>query len=69
VPVIGIGAGAACDGQVLVVYDMLGIGSGKPPRFVRDFLSATPGGTREAVQAYVQAVKDGSFPAPEHTFS
>lgn len=69
VPVIGIGAGAACDGQVLVVYDMLGIGSGKAPRFVKDFLAATPGGVREAVQAYVQAVKDGSFPAPEHTFS
>lgn len=67
-PVMGIGAGAGCDGQVLVLYDMLGIGGGRPPRFVRNFL--TDG--RDifgAVQAYVQAVRKGLFPAPEHTYA
>ena len=61
VPVIGIGAGARCNGQVLVLHDMLGITSGKMPRFVRDFMagSASVGG---AVRRYVAAVKDGSFP-------
>lgn len=69
VPVIGIGAGAACDGQVLVLYDLLGISAGKAPRFVKNFLASSPGGVREAVRAYVQAVKDRSFPAREHSFS
>jgi len=65
VPTIGIGAGADCSGQVLVLYDMLGIYPGKPARFVRNFM--TGGVTIEAaVGAYVKAVKDGSFPAPEH---
>ncbi|HEX6136227.1 MAG TPA: 3-methyl-2-oxobutanoate hydroxymethyltransferase [Casimicrobiaceae bacterium] len=65
VPTIGIGAGPGCSGQVLVLYDMLGIYPGKPARFVRNFMSG--GNTIEgAVAAYVQAVKDGSFPAPEH---
>ena len=61
IPVIGIGAGAQCSGQVLVLHDMLGITPGKVPRFVRDFMagSATIG---EAVRRYVAAVKDGSFP-------
>ena len=61
IPVIGIGAGAQCSGQVLVLHDMLGITPGKMPRFVRDFMagSATIG---EAVRRYVAAVKDGSFP-------
>ena len=67
IPVIGIGAGPACDGQVLVLHDALGVTAGKRPRFVRDFLR---GGSSvlEAVQAYVDAVKDGSFPGPEHTY-
>ncbi len=65
VPTIGIGAGAGCSGQVLVLYDMLGIYPGKPARFVRNFMPG--GGTIDgAVSAYVNAVKDGSFPAPEH---
>ncbi len=68
-PVIGIGAGAACDGQVLVVYDMLGLGTGKAPRFVKNFLAATGGSARDAVHAYVRAVKAGSFPGPEHGYS
>ena len=67
VPVIGIGAGPQCDAQVLVLYDMLGITPGKRPRFSKDFLQDS-GDIRGAVRAYVQAVKDGSFPADEHSF-
>jgi len=65
VPTIGIGAGPLCSGQVLVLYDMLGIYPGKPARFVRNFLTGS-GGIEAAVSAYVKAVKDGSFPAAEH---
>lgn len=68
VPVIGIGAGASCDAQVLVLYDMLGITPGKRPKFSKDFLKDSPG-VRDAVAAYVKAVKSGDFPAPEHTFT
>jgi len=67
VPTIGIGAGAGCDGQVLVLYDMLGLGRGNPPRFVRNFL-ADAGDIREAVVSYVRAVKEGSFPGTEHAY-
>lgn len=66
-PVIGIGAGPVCDGQVLVLYDMLGITPGRRPRFARDFLRDTPD-VPAALAAYVQAVKDKTFPGPEHTF-
>ncbi len=67
---IGIGAGPDCDGQVLVLYDLLGLTPGKRPRFSKDFLTEMePGkGISEAVQAYVRAVKSGEFPAPEHGF-
>lgn len=65
VPTIGIGAGPQCSGQVLVLYDMLGIYPGKLARFVRNFMTGTAS-IEEAVRAYVQAVKDGSFPGPEH---
>lgn len=68
IPVIGIGAGPACDGQVLVLYDMLGMTPGKPPRFVRNFMLEA-GSVAEAVEAYVKAVRDGEYPAPEHSFS
>lgn len=61
IPVIGIGAGAGCSGQVLVLHDMLGLAPGKPPRFVRDFL-AEGGSVATAIGRYVAAVKDGSFP-------
>ncbi|MGD8311240.1 MAG: 3-methyl-2-oxobutanoate hydroxymethyltransferase [Gammaproteobacteria bacterium] len=67
VPTIGIGAGPACDGQVLVLYDMLGITHQKNPRFVKDFLrdaGTIPG----AVEAYIEAVKSGAYPAPEHEY-
>ncbi len=67
IPVIGIGAGAACDGQVLVLYDMLGITPRKMPRFVRNFLTET-GSVEAAIATYVAAVKDGSFPAAEHCY-
>jgi 3-methyl-2-oxobutanoate hydroxymethyltransferase len=64
IPVIGIGAGAACSGQVLVLHDMLGVTAGKLPRFVRDFLGEG-GSVAQAVRRYVAAVRDGSFPVDE----
>lgn len=67
VPVIGIGAGPQCDAQVLVLYDMLGITPGKRPKFSKDFLQEG-GDISSAVTAYVQAVKNGSFPSDEHSF-
>jgi 3-methyl-2-oxobutanoate hydroxymethyltransferase len=67
IPVIGIGAGGECDGQVLVLYDMLGITPGRRPKFSRDFLQGADG-VQDAVKGYVRAVKDGTFPGPEHTF-
>jgi 3-methyl-2-oxobutanoate hydroxymethyltransferase len=65
IPVIGIGAGPACDGQVLVLYDMLNLTLGRKPSFVKDFL-AESGTIAGALSAYVRAVKQGDFPAPEH---
>jgi len=67
IPVIGIGAGPGCDGQVLVLYDMLGITTGRQPRFVRDFM---PGAcsVAGAVEAFVRAVKTGGFPSQEESF-
>ncbi len=67
IPTIGIGAGPGCSGQVLVLYDMLGIYSGKKARFMKNFLAGT-GSIDEAVKNYVSAVKAGAFPGPEHTF-
>ena len=68
VPVIGIGAGAETDGQVLVLYDLLGMTHGRKPRFVKNFMAdaSTPA---EAVASFVKDVKEGRFPAPEHGFS
>ena len=68
VPVIGIGAGPAVDGQILVLYDALGITQGRLPRFVRNFMT-DESSNLDALQAYVRAVKDASYPAPEHCFS
>ena len=69
VPTIGIGAGPGCDGQVLVMHDMLGLDSGhRRPKFVKDFL-AEGGSVAGAVQAYAQAVRDGSFPDAEHAYA
>lgn len=67
IPTIGIGAGAGCSGQVLVLYDMLGIYPGKKARFVKDYMQ---GGTSigQAVANYVAEVKAGSFPTAEYSF-
>ena len=64
IPVIGIGAGADTDGQVLVLYDVLGI-SPRIPKFAKDFASSTPG-IEAAVAAFVVEVKSGAFPCQEH---
>ena len=68
IPTIGIGAGLDCDGQVLVLQDMLGMDMGRAPRFVRNFLAGS-GSISSAITAYVEAVKDGSFPAPAESYS
>jgi 3-methyl-2-oxobutanoate hydroxymethyltransferase len=68
IPTIGIGAGPDCDGQILVLHDMLGINSGhRRPRFVRDFL-ADGGSVAGALEAFVRAVKSGEFPTAEHGY-
>jgi 3-methyl-2-oxobutanoate hydroxymethyltransferase len=67
VPVIGIGAGAGTDGQILVTYDMLDITTGRKPRFVRNFMEGAHSNL-DALQRYVRAVKQGEYPAPEHAF-
>lgn len=67
IPVIGIGAGPDTDGQVLVLYDMLGITLGKRPSFSHDFLADT-GTVAAAIVAYVQQVRSGTFPGDEHSF-
>ncbi len=59
VPVIGIGAGPSVDGQILVLYDILGITQGRTPRFVKNFMQGRDSAL-EAIRAYVQAVKDRS---------
>ncbi|ROZ72136.1 3-methyl-2-oxobutanoate hydroxymethyltransferase [Ramlibacter sp. WS9] len=64
IPVIGIGAGRDCGGQVLVLHDMLGITAGKLPRFVRNFMDGATS-VQHAVQRYAAAVKDRSFPDAE----
>lgn len=64
IPTIGIGAGAECDGQVLVSYDMLGITPGRRPKFSKDFLAGR-GSVHEAIAAYVEEVRAGRFPGPE----
>ncbi|MDP1550045.1 MAG: 3-methyl-2-oxobutanoate hydroxymethyltransferase [Nitrosomonas sp.] len=67
IPTIGIGAGADCSGQVLVLHDMLGLVQGKKPRFVKDFM-ADAKSIQEAIANYVTAVKTGQFPGKEHEF-
>lgn len=66
IPVIGIGAGNGCDGQVLVVHDLLGTTPGRPPSFSRDFLKGRDS-VADAVAAYAAAVRDRSFPGPDET--
>ena len=68
IPTIGIGAGAGCNGQVLVMHDMLGVGHGsRRPRFVKDFL-AQGGSVEAAFRAYVDEVRNGAFPSLEHSY-
>ncbi len=67
IPTIGIGAGAGCSGQVLVLHDMLGIYPGKKARFVKDYLAGA-GSVAEAVARYVAEVKAGQFPDAGHSF-
>ncbi len=67
IPTIGIGAGLECDGQVLVVFDALGIGFGRRPRFVRNFLEGASS-VLAGVENYVKAVKAKTFPGPEHVY-
>ncbi|MBQ3632692.1 MAG: 3-methyl-2-oxobutanoate hydroxymethyltransferase [Paludibacteraceae bacterium] len=66
-PVIGIGAGAGCDGQVLVLHDMLGLNQGFKPKFLRHFASLA-GEVKNAVEEYINTVKDGSFPSAEESY-
>ncbi|MGB7758148.1 MAG: 3-methyl-2-oxobutanoate hydroxymethyltransferase [Salinisphaera sp.] len=67
VPVIGIGAGPDTDGQILVIYDILGLSPGRKPRFVKNFMQEADC-LDTATADYVAAVKDRSYPAPEHGF-
>jgi 3-methyl-2-oxobutanoate hydroxymethyltransferase len=68
IPTIGIGAGPACDGQILVLHDMLGIASGhRRPRFVKNFLAGRDS-IEDAVRAYAEEVRAGRFPGPEHGY-
>jgi 3-methyl-2-oxobutanoate hydroxymethyltransferase len=67
IPTIGIGAGVDCSGQVLVMHDMLGAFPGRRPKFVRDFMQGQAS-VSDALRAYVDAVKQRTFPAPEHSF-
>jgi 3-methyl-2-oxobutanoate hydroxymethyltransferase len=67
IPTIGIGAGADCDGQVLVLHDLLGITSGYVPRFVKAYADMKGEITR-AVTHYRKEVRDGTFPAKEHGY-
>jgi 3-methyl-2-oxobutanoate hydroxymethyltransferase len=69
IPTIGIGAGPQCDGQVLVLHDLLGLDGGhRRPKFVKDFL-ADGGSVAGAIAAYVAAVRDGSFPDAAHSYA
>ena len=69
IPTIGIGAGASCDGQVLVLHDLLGLDTGhRKPKFVKDFL-AEGGSVAGAIRAYADAVRNGSFPDADHAYA
>jgi 3-methyl-2-oxobutanoate hydroxymethyltransferase len=67
VPVIGIGAGPDTDGQILVLYDILDITTGRKPRFVRNFMEGAST-NQQALSHFVEAVRKGEYPAPEHSF-
>jgi 3-methyl-2-oxobutanoate hydroxymethyltransferase len=67
IPTIGIGAGPSCDGQVLVLHDMLGVYARQSPKFAKNFMQGRDS-VEAAVRAYVEAVRNGTFPGPEHSF-
>jgi len=67
IPTIGIGAGAGCSGQVLVLYDMLDIFPGRKAKFAKNFME-NAGDIRRAVEKYVKEVKAGTFPGPSQSF-
>ncbi len=68
IPTIGIGAGADCDGQVLVWHDLLGLYEGHAPRFVKKYADLAPS-IRDAIELYAADVRTGAFPAEQHTYS
>jgi 3-methyl-2-oxobutanoate hydroxymethyltransferase len=68
VPTIGIGAGAECDGQVLVWHDLLGLYAGKAPRFVKRYADLA-GEAKRALESYVDDVREGRFPEQQHTYA
>jgi len=67
IPTIGIGAGVNCDGQVLVIHDILGLCDKYSPKFVKRFADVS-GTIRQGIDDYIREVKEGSFPGPEHSF-
>jgi 3-methyl-2-oxobutanoate hydroxymethyltransferase len=67
IPTIGIGAGSSCDGQVLVLHDMLGLTAGRVPKFVKEYANLRTT-VADAVRRYVAEVQSGEFPASQHTF-
>jgi 3-methyl-2-oxobutanoate hydroxymethyltransferase len=67
IPTIGIGAGVDCDGQVLVIHDILGLCEKYSPKFVKRFADVS-GTIRQGVDDYIREVKEGTFPGPEHSF-
>lgn len=68
IPVIGIGAGAQTDGQILVMHDMFGVSANYMPKFSKNYLAQT-GDMRTAVSSYIEEVRAGSFPSSEHSFN
>jgi 3-methyl-2-oxobutanoate hydroxymethyltransferase len=68
IPTIGIGAGAPCDGQVLVWHDLLGLYEGRAPRFVKRYADLATA-AREALVTYAEDVRSGAFPEEQHTYS
>ena len=68
IPVIGIGSGSACDGQILVINDLLGLSDSTPPKFVKQYASLAPQ-IKEAFTSYIKDVTAGDFPAPKHFYA
>lgn len=68
IPVIGIGAGVECDGQILVMHDLLGISTGYIPKFSKNYMAIT-GDMHKAIASYVEEVASQTFPGPEHSFN